>query len=424
METNLTPEYIQKIWNNKRVRQRLAFESPFWFSMLYLRHHFSYPLAPFHMEMFYLIGNPQYELIVVMAFRESGKSTVMNMANVLWSILGKPQKKFAIIFSKTQDQAKNHFTNIKHELENNELLKEDFGPFTENPNTWNKLSLELEYHNSKIMSVTREQSIRGMKHNQYRPDLIICDDMEDFSSTTNPTESDMVYSHFKSEIVSVGSNDTRIIVLGNLISENSLIMRLRKEIGGNNNRSVFRAYPLLDDNGKNLWKVRFSNNKAIEKLSDKSGEMWGREYLLNINISGEKHNHYEGFTAKEVKLIDDKWREIEKKYKRGMHNGRTPQKPLIEQMLKFRISAPVMEEDLWGQGKLSNEEHLAYRKELDEFHWLWNDAFNRVEDDKDRSRVIENSGKMFKGTPPVIPLNADSCAELFQFVFCIRQSSS
>ena len=282
METNLTPEYIQKIWDNKRVRQRLASESPLWFSMLYLRHHFNYSLAPFHMEMFYLIGSPQYELIVVMAFRESGKSTVMNMANVLWSILGKPQKKFAIIFSKTQDQAKNHFTNIKHELENNELLKEDFGPFTENPNTWNKLSLELEYHNSKIMSVTREQSIRGMKYNQYRPDLIICDDMEDFSSTTNPTESDIVYSHFKSEIVSVGSSNTRIIVLGNLISENSLIMRLRKEIGENNNRSIFRAYPLLDDNGKNLWKVRFSNNKAIEKLSDKSGEMWGREYLLRL----------------------------------------------------------------------------------------------------------------------------------------------
>ena len=120
--------------------------------------------------------------------------------------------------------------------------------------------------------------------------------------------------------------------------------------------------------------------------------------MLNINISGEKHNHYEGFTAKEVKLIDDKWREIEKKYKRGMYDGRTPQKPLIEQMLKFRISAPVVEEDLWGQGELSNEEHLAYCKELDKFHWLWNDAFNRVEDDKDISRVIEKSGKIFKGT--------------------------
>jgi len=93
MEINLTPEYIQKIWDNKRIRQRLALESPLWFSMLYLRHHFSHSLAPFHMEMFTMIERLEYNLIVVMAFRESGKSTILNMANVLWSILGKQKKK-------------------------------------------------------------------------------------------------------------------------------------------------------------------------------------------------------------------------------------------------------------------------------------------------------------------------------------------
>ncbi len=93
MEINLEPKYIQKIWENKRVRQRLAFESPLWFSLLYLRHHFSYPLAPFHMEMFKVIEDSRYDFVVMMAFRGSGKSTIMNMAHVLWSVLGKPGKK-------------------------------------------------------------------------------------------------------------------------------------------------------------------------------------------------------------------------------------------------------------------------------------------------------------------------------------------
>src|SRR3989344_5383402 len=127
----ISPEFIESIRSNQKLRQRVAFENPLWFSLLYLRHHFKYPFAPFHMEMFYLIQQTKANFIAVMAFRESGKSAILNMANVLWSILGKPGKKFVIIMSKTQEQAKNHFLNIKAELETNQLMKEDFGPFAE-----------------------------------------------------------------------------------------------------------------------------------------------------------------------------------------------------------------------------------------------------------------------------------------------------
>ena len=136
-------EKIEKIRRNKRVRQVLAHQDPLWFALLYLTHHFNTPFAPFHMEMFEILKNPQYKIVTMMAFRESGKSTIMNMVNTLWSILGKLEKKFVIIASKTQEQAKNHFSNIKAELQNNSLLIEDFGPFMENKSDWNnKLSLE------------------------------------------------------------------------------------------------------------------------------------------------------------------------------------------------------------------------------------------------------------------------------------------
>ena len=244
--------------------------------------------------------------------------------------------------SQTQEQAKNHFTNIKSELENNQLLKEDFGPFTENTKEWNKLSLELEYHGSKIMSVIRDQSIRGMKYNQYRPDLIVCDDMEDTSSALEPQESQLLYDHFKSEIVSVGSSKTRIIVLGNLISNKSLVMRLRDEIGMNNLKSVFRAYPLLDDNGKNLWESKFPNHKLIKDLSIKSGDMWGREYLLNINVSGRESVFDKIFKKEDIKLLSDKIHDVQRKYGKGIY-GEKLQTPIINQMKKFTISAPFME---------------------------------------------------------------------------------
>jgi hypothetical protein len=265
----INEKQIKEILNNKRLRQAVAFESPLWFGLLYLRDHFRYPFAPFHVEMFELIQQRKHDFIAMMAFRESGKSTIMNMTNALWSILGKPQKKFVIIISKTQEQAKNHFANIKSELKNNPLLKEDFGPFIESKEEWNKTSLDLVYHGSKIMSATGDQSLRGLIHNRYRPDLIICDDLEDTTAKTDRNESKAIYERFKNEIIPAGSNNTRIIVLGNLIHDKSLLMRIKEDIENGTTKGIFRVYPLLDSNGKNLWQEKFCNQKIIEELRKK-----------------------------------------------------------------------------------------------------------------------------------------------------------
>lgn len=275
----ITPEYLDAVRGNRRLRQRLAFEHPLWFGLLYLGHHFRHRFAPFHIEMFHLLQREEYKFIAVMAFRDSGKSTILNMTNVLWSILGKPEKKFAIVMSKTQEQAKNHFSNIKAELESNEALREDFGPFTANEAAWNKLSLELEYHGAKILSVTRDQSVRGQKYGQYRPDLVICDDIEDVDDEEN---GDAIYERFQSEVVPVGNEKTRIIVLGNLISERSFLVRLKKDIDGERLRGVFRAYPFWDDRHEVLWPGRYPDTAAVQRFLDGlSRHAWGREYLLD-----------------------------------------------------------------------------------------------------------------------------------------------
>ena len=189
----------------------MAYEDPLWFCLIYLRHHLSYPLAPFHREMGHILKDPKHQLIAVMAFRESGKSTIMNTGNILWSILGKPQKKFAVIVSQTQDQAKSHFMSIKDELLSNGLLRADFGPFADNEAEVEKMSLELVYHESKIQSVSLEQSIRGLKHGTVRPDLIVCDDIEDVSTAKDEISRNVAWQRLTSEILPLGSKGTRII---------------------------------------------------------------------------------------------------------------------------------------------------------------------------------------------------------------------
>ena len=291
------------------------------------------------MEMFHLLKDSKQEFIVVMAFRESGKSTIMNMANVLWSILGKPQKRFVIVVSQTQEQAKNHFTNIKEELSHNELLREDFGPFTDDEAEWKKMSLELVYHESKILSVSREQSIRGIKYDSIRPDLIICDDLEDSSARFDKTKRDELYARFVSEITPLGSAGTRIVVLGNLICEDSLIMRLKKDIEENKQRGIFRVYPIIDNDRRILWQEKFQNIEKIKELWNRFPEgVWAREFLLKLlGFSDNDESPVIVF----IKTFGEEDRLTEELKKSNTDEYKFPrQQALIPQMEEFNIAPP------------------------------------------------------------------------------------
>jgi hypothetical protein len=324
--------------------------------------------------MFHLLQREEYRFIAVMAFRDSGKSTILNMTNVLWSILGKPAKKFAIVMSKTQEQAKNHFANIKAELENNEALREDFGPFTANEAAWNKLSLELEYHGAKILSVTRDQSVRGQKYGQYRPDLVICDDIEDADDEAN---GDGIYERFQSEAVPVGNDATRVIVLGNLVSERSFLMRLKKDIDAGRLKGVFRAYPFWDDRRKILWPGRYPDAAAVERLLDGlSSHTWEREYLLDATAERDygrlgKKTPWQLAAEHEASKWSCRLRAAYRTWRREQAKAGeiAYQRPLVKPMRQFAILSPMLEEmkfNYW-QEKPWTPHYEAYRAAKEQF---------------------------------------------------------
>lgn len=332
MGKKLNREEIDAVLANGKLRKSLAYEDPLWFSLIYLRHHFEFPFAPFHREMFYLLQNDENQFIVVMAFRESGKSAILNLANILWSILGKQRRKFVVVVSKTQDQAKSHFANLKEELLHNELLRQDFGPFAENERDWKKMSLELEYHDSKIMCISMEQSVRGLKYRAVRPDLIICDDVEDISDAQEQLSQEVTRTRFSSEILPLGSGGTRIVVLGNLLSQDSLTTRLGKEIEDRRIDGVFRAYPLIDDAGRVLWKDKYGGLEKVRQLSKRYPlEVWTREFLLRP---------LEFINGKLPRPILEKG-PVMMRGKEMKVRSLKIQRALLPQMERFRISVPL-----------------------------------------------------------------------------------
>lgn len=285
---NLSEEELNQIKDNAKIRRALARESHYWFFTIYLGDYIQYPFAPFHHQMFEITEDQNNLLEVLAAFRTSGKSTIATTSSPIWTIIGKLSKKFVLIVSQTQPQARLHLANIKRELEGNDLLKADIGPFQEESDEWGVNSIVLQNFGARISIASVGQSVRGIRHGQHRPDLIILDDVEDLDSTKTQEGREKTFNWFSGEIIPAGDKTTKIIVVGNLVHSDSLIMRLKNLIDDERLVGRYFAFPLLDQNNKIAWPGKYPSLEDIEKLK-KSVPLeaaFFREYLLTI-ISDE-----------------------------------------------------------------------------------------------------------------------------------------
>jgi predicted phage terminase large subunit-like protein len=288
-----TQTMLNRMMKDRAVRTSITKDSFYYFFHFYYAHYVKYPTADFQKEIMHLLEKSATENLYVVAFRGSGKSTIITTAYPLWAILGKQQKKFCMIFTQTQVQAKQHMMNIRAELETNELLKKDLGPFREESDEWGAQSLVFNKHNARITVASTEQSIRGIRHNEHRPDLFICDDVEDVQSTKTREGREKTYNWLRGEVVPAGDRNTRLIIVGNLLHEDSLLMRIKDDLDNDRANGIFKSYPLLDKNGHCLWIGKYPDDEAImqEKKNVASEISWQREYLLRIIPSDDQVVH-------------------------------------------------------------------------------------------------------------------------------------
>lgn len=280
----MPPELFEKMRTDRLVRTEITKQSHFMFFCFYFAHYMKYPTAEFQREIFRLTESPANENFFVVAFRGSGKSTIITTSFPIWAILGRQQKKYVLIASHTRIQAKQHLMNLKSELENNELLKNDLGPFREESDEWGSYSLVFPKHNARITAVSIEQSVRGFRHFSNRPDLIIGDDLEDLASCKTKESRDKVYDWLTSEVIPAGDINTRLVIVGNLLHNDSLLMKIKKRIEEHAFDGVFKEYPFIGSDGKCLWSGKFNMPESIQNLKRSVGKevAWQREFLLKI----------------------------------------------------------------------------------------------------------------------------------------------
>lgn len=295
MEQRIISEsLIKRMIKDKKVRTEITKRSHWYFFHFYFAHYVQYPIAPFHEEIFSILEDEKIKLAVIVAFRGSAKSTLITTSYVLWSILGIQQKKLIVISGQTEQKARQYLMNIKNELIHNDLLKKDLGPFEEERNgLGNVTALIIKKLNVKIMTSSTGQSIRGVRHNQHRPDLIILDDIEDIESVKTRESRNKTFNWLTGEVIPAGTNKTRVIAIGNLLHEDSVLKRLQKKIENNEMKSshaVYREYPIVDEKGTSLWLGKYPTPEHIEAEKERTMNdiAWYREYMLKIISTDEQ----------------------------------------------------------------------------------------------------------------------------------------
>lgn len=160
--------------------------------------------------------------------RGNAKSTIYNFFTPLHSALY-AKRMFIVQVSDTETQAQTFLTDIKNAIEGNAFIIEDFGEL-KGP-IWradmvciNSIVGQPIY----IAAVGAGSGIRGLRKAQFRPDLIIVDDLENDESVLTSERINKLHQWFQRALMNLGNDRTDVIVVGTIIAFDCVLDRLSK----------------------------------------------------------------------------------------------------------------------------------------------------------------------------------------------------
>lgn len=186
----------------------------------------------FHKEAWELCCS-RYPLIALAAPRGHAKTTGVTVSYGLATLLFR-ERKFMLLVSDTEAQATMFLGFFKEHLQDNNALIELFG-IKRNPegkvvfikDTETDVIVEMEDgHKFRVIAKGAEQKLRGLIWNGSRPDIILCDDMENDELVMNKERREKMRRWFYSALLPCRSANGIVRVVGTILHMDSLLERL------------------------------------------------------------------------------------------------------------------------------------------------------------------------------------------------------
>jgi predicted phage terminase large subunit-like protein len=164
--------------------------------------------------------------IAIAAPRRHAKSTACTLTYLLACMVFR-ERSYCLLISDTVSQAGQFLADVKKELFDNESIRslfkiKEFIKDTED----DVIVLCEDGHMFRITARGSEQKLRGLKWNNKRPDLVICDDLENDEIVMNPDRREKFKRWFYGALIPCMAIHGIIRIVGTILHEDSLLNNL------------------------------------------------------------------------------------------------------------------------------------------------------------------------------------------------------
>jgi predicted phage terminase large subunit-like protein len=134
-------------------------------------------------------------------------------------------EKYIIILADTSEQAQGYLKTISDELDYNDVIREKYPLACKHGDIWNKDRIETA-SGVCVEVLGKGKSVRGRKFRQYRPTLIIGDDLQNDDDVLSPTTRQKDMSWFDKALIPCGDTNTNYFIIGTNLHRESIVNTL------------------------------------------------------------------------------------------------------------------------------------------------------------------------------------------------------
>lgn len=219
--------------------------------------------------------------LAVGAPRESAKSTIINFDYVSHAIRFK-RKRFIVIIANPFKKAASYLDAIKREFAENENLKNKFPSIKIVKDAeGDSIFKHPDGFETKVLCKGVEQigTIRGQKFKFSRPDLIICDDIEDDEMVKNPERRKELQSYYDEAVVPAGeAGNCQYIIIGTVLHDDSQLAKmLSKDKYPEYHKILYQALLDYPESPRSLWPSKWSVETLLTMMKEKP-TVFAKEY--------------------------------------------------------------------------------------------------------------------------------------------------
>lgn len=236
-----------------------------------------------HYEWWQLFCDP-HPLIAIAAPRMHAKTTALSHTYTLAAVLFR-ERSYVLIVSDTIAQAVQFLGDIKKELMDNEQLRTLFKIHSFVKETEDDfICLCEDGHKFRISAKGSEQKVRGLKWDNKRPDLIVCDDLENDEIVMNKDRRMKFKRWFYGALLPCKSYNGIVRYVGTILHNDSMLESLMPKL--NEKYTVVEPLKTYSTRPKRAWK----SVKYKAHTPDFSEILWPQRYDKQFFI--DKRNEY------------------------------------------------------------------------------------------------------------------------------------